>query len=86
MTFKIGALILAAGQSSRFHDGNGAYRNKLLEPVAGKAIIRHAAEAALASPLDPVIVVTGNESAKNPRRRWRTCLSCFAIIQIIQRV
>ena len=58
MSFRIGALILAAGQSSRFG------RNKLLEPLAGRPMVRHVAEAALTSPLDPVLVVTGNESAK----------------------
>src|SRR5581483_11410996 len=58
MSFQIGALILAAGQSSRFG------RNKLLEPLAGKAMVRHVAQAAVASPLHPVLVVTGNESEK----------------------
>jgi molybdenum cofactor cytidylyltransferase len=56
--FKVGAVILAAGRASRFG------RNKLLEPVAGKAMLRHVAEAALASAADPVLVVTGNEAEK----------------------
>src|SRR3954470_21871671 len=55
---KIGAVILAAGRASRFG------RNKLLEPLAGKPMLRHVAEAALASAADPVIVVTGNEAQK----------------------
>jgi len=55
---KIGAVILAAGQASRFG------RNKLLEPVAGKTVLRHVAEAALGSTADPVIVVTGHEAEK----------------------
>jgi molybdenum cofactor cytidylyltransferase len=53
---KIGAVILAAGRASRFG------RNKLLEPLGGKAMLRHVAEAALASAAEPVIVVTGNEA------------------------
>ncbi len=53
----IAAIVLAAGRSTRF----GA--NKLLQPLAGKAVLRHAVEAALGSQADPVIVVTGNESA-----------------------
>lgn len=52
----IAAIVLAAGISSRF----GA--NKLLQPLAGKAIIRHAVEAVLASQVDVVRVVTGSES------------------------
>src|ERR1700727_1830987 len=54
----ITAIVLAAGQSSRFG------RNKLTEMVAGRPVIRHAVEAALASGATPVIVVTGNEAAK----------------------
>lgn len=37
-------------------------RNKLLEDVAGKPMVRHAAEAALASCARPVIAVLGNEA------------------------
>src|SRR4051812_42831115 len=58
MQAKIGAVILAAGRASRFG------RNKLLEPLAGKAMRRHIAEPALASAADPVIVVTGNEAQR----------------------
>ena len=54
---RIGAIVLAAGRSSRM-----APRNKLLE-LAGKApIIVRVATAALASKADPVIVVTGFEA------------------------
>ncbi|MDR3527964.1 MAG: nucleotidyltransferase family protein [Rhizomicrobium sp.] len=52
----IAAIVLAAGRSSRF----GA--NKLLQPLDGKAIVRHAVEAVLASKVEAVLVVTGNES------------------------
>ncbi len=55
---KIGAVILAAGHASRFG------RNKLLEPLGGKPMLRHVAEAALASGADPVVVVSGNEAQK----------------------
>ncbi|MDE1938428.1 MAG: nucleotidyltransferase family protein [Alphaproteobacteria bacterium] len=51
---KIGAVVLAAGLSLRM----GA--NKLLIPLAGKPLVRHAVEAAVASQAKPVIVVTGN--------------------------
>jgi len=54
---KIAALVLAAGLSSRMKMA----RSKLLQPVAGKPMIRHAVEAALASAANPVIVVTGND-------------------------
>jgi len=53
---KIGAVILAAGLSSRM----GA--SKLLAPLWGKPLIRHAVEAALASRATTVVVVTGNNA------------------------
>ncbi len=52
----IGAVVLAAGRASRMGT------NKLLEPVGGKPLVRRAAEAAVRSAADPVIVVTGNEA------------------------
>jgi len=55
---KIGAIILAAGLSSRMGT------NKLLADVGGKPMIRHVAEAACASYADPVIVVTGHDAPK----------------------
>jgi molybdenum cofactor cytidylyltransferase len=51
---KIGAVVLAAGLSLRM----GA--NKLLIPLGGKPLVRHAVEAAVASRATPVIVVIGN--------------------------
>ena len=51
---KIGAIVLAAGMSSRM----GA--NKLLMDVNGKPMVRHTVEAARASHAEPVIVVTGH--------------------------
>ena len=53
---KIGAVVLAAGLSSRM----GA--NKLTMPLRGKPLIRHAMEAAAASRASSVIVVTGNNA------------------------
>ncbi len=55
---RIAGIVLAAGTSSRMG------RNKLIESVRGKPLVRHAADAALASRLDPVLVVTGHEAAK----------------------
>ncbi|HWA92529.1 MAG TPA: molybdopterin-binding/glycosyltransferase family 2 protein [Rhizomicrobium sp.] len=51
---RIGAVVLAAGRSSRM----GA--NKLTTEIEGKPLVRRAAEAALASAADPVVVVTGH--------------------------
>ncbi|KQT61115.1 4-diphosphocytidyl-2C-methyl-D-erythritol kinase [Methylobacterium sp. Leaf456] len=51
---KIAAVILAAGLGTRF----GA-QPKMLANFAGKAMVRHAAEAALASEARPVVVVLG---------------------------
>jgi molybdenum cofactor cytidylyltransferase len=55
---RIAALVLAAGLSSRMGT------NKLLKTVAGKPMLRHAVEAALASAADPVLVVTGNQETE----------------------
>ena len=58
MSFRIAALVLAAGRSSRMGS------NKLLEVVGGQPMIRHAVAAAVASRVAPVIVVTGNEGQR----------------------
>jgi molybdenum cofactor cytidylyltransferase len=55
---KIG-LVLAAGRSTRMGGPN-----KLLEELNGKALVRHVVEAALASDLDRVLVVTGHQGAQ----------------------
>lgn len=55
-TDRVAGVLLAAGTSSRF---DGA--NKLLEPVDGQPIVRHAAETLLEAALDPVLVVVGYE-------------------------
>ncbi|MGI9480599.1 MAG: NTP transferase domain-containing protein [Hyphomicrobiaceae bacterium] len=56
---RIAALVLAAGRSTRM----GA-NNKLIEPVAGKPMVRHVVEAALASDVVGVRIVTGNKPAE----------------------
>jgi molybdenum cofactor cytidylyltransferase len=53
---KIAAVILAAGRSTRMGGPN-----KLLAEIAGKPLVRIAAEEALASRARPVVVVTGHE-------------------------
>lgn len=50
----LGLILLAAGRGSRF----GA-APKLLQSLDGKPLVRHAAEAALASGLGPVVAVLG---------------------------
>jgi molybdenum cofactor cytidylyltransferase len=57
---RIGAIVLAAGQSSRMR-ASGQGRNKLIQPIAGRPMIRHVVEAALKSAVSDVVVVTGNE-------------------------
>jgi molybdenum cofactor cytidylyltransferase len=54
---RLAAVILAAGQSSRMG------HNKLLAHWRGKPLLRHVAEAALASTARPVIAVTGHEAS-----------------------
>ncbi|AWN46940.1 4-diphosphocytidyl-2C-methyl-D-erythritol kinase [Methylobacterium terrae] len=51
----IGTVLLAAGRGTRF----GA-SPKLLSPLDGKPLVRHAAEAALAGDLGPVVAVLGH--------------------------
>lgn len=51
----LGVLVLAAGRSTRMGGPN-----KLLADVAGKPLVRHAVEQALAARIGPVVVVTGH--------------------------
>jgi molybdenum cofactor cytidylyltransferase len=55
---EIAAIILAAGLSSRFKAG--PEETKLVIPAFGKPLVRHVAEAALASRALPILVVTGH--------------------------
>jgi molybdenum cofactor cytidylyltransferase len=57
---RVGAIVLAAGQSSRFRAAGGASATKLVEKLGGRPIVRMAAEAALGSKARPVVVVTGH--------------------------
>jgi molybdenum cofactor cytidylyltransferase len=56
---RIGAIVLAAGGSSRMRAGSGG--NKLLQSIGGRPMVRLVAENALASAVSDVVVVTGNE-------------------------
>jgi molybdenum cofactor cytidylyltransferase len=56
---RVGALILAAGRSTRMGGPN-----KLLAEIGGKPLVRIAAEQALASRARPVLVVTGHQQDK----------------------
>ena len=56
---RVAALVLAAGRSTRM----GAV-NKMLAEIGGKPLVRIAAEQAVASQAQPVIVVTGHEREK----------------------
>jgi molybdenum cofactor cytidylyltransferase len=57
---RVGAIVLAAGQSSRFRAAGGSATTKLVETLGGGPIVRMAAAAALASRAHPVVVVTGH--------------------------
>lgn len=59
----IGAIILAAGRSTRFSSSPDA-ATKLVATLGGKPLVRHVAEAALLSSARPVIVVTGHQRAE----------------------
>jgi molybdenum cofactor cytidylyltransferase len=56
---RVGAVILAAGQSSRFRAAGGSDPTKLVAKLDGKPIVRRVVEAALAAKASPVVVVTG---------------------------
>jgi molybdenum cofactor cytidylyltransferase len=56
---RVGAVILAAGASSRFRAGGGSDPTKLVAELDGKPIVRRVVEAALAAKARPVVVVTG---------------------------
>ena len=56
---RIAVIVLAAGRSTRM-----GKRNKLLEELRGKPIVRHVVEAALASQGSRVLVVTGHQAER----------------------
>ncbi|WP_298966964.1 nucleotidyltransferase family protein [uncultured Methylobacterium sp.] len=56
---EVGIVVLAAGRGTRF----GA-APKLLAPLDGRPLVRHAAEAAVAARLGPVVAVLGHEAER----------------------
>jgi molybdenum cofactor cytidylyltransferase len=56
---RVGAIVLAAGQSSRFRAAGGPDPTKLVAELDGKPIVRRVVEVALATKARPVAVVTG---------------------------
>jgi molybdenum cofactor cytidylyltransferase len=71
---RVSAIVLAAGHSSRMRSP-GENINKLVQPLAGKPMIRYAVEAALESAASDVIVVIGNE-----QQRVRAALDGLPVI------
>jgi CTP:molybdopterin cytidylyltransferase MocA/xanthine/CO dehydrogenase XdhC/CoxF family maturation factor len=67
---RIAGIVLAAGTSSRMG------RNKLVESIRGKPLVRQSVDAALASRLDPVLVVTGHEADKVQAALSGTSAAC----------
>lgn len=57
MSSDIGAIVLAAGRGTRFGEAP-----KMLAALAGRPLVRHVAEAALAGGLRPVLVVVGHRA------------------------
>jgi molybdenum cofactor cytidylyltransferase len=60
VTTGVGAIILAAGASSRFRAAGGSEATKLVADLDGKAVVRRVAEAAVGSTARPVVVVAGH--------------------------
>ena len=63
----VAAVLLAAGTSSRYRAADPTVVSKLLVPLDGLPLVRHAALAALASRARPIVVVTGH-AAEEVRR------------------
>ena len=55
--YSVAAIVLAAGQSSRY--GNGV--NKLLLPFADGTVVRHVVNTVIAAQVDHIIVITGHQ-------------------------
>lgn len=55
----ISAIVLAAGRSARFRDGN-----KMLADVAGQPMIRRVLEAVAASKVQEILLVTGKDGSR----------------------
>lgn len=74
---KIAAIIVAAGRSSRFGDGN-----KLVAHLNGRPLISYAVAAAAASPVDDIVLVIAPDGAAIAgaagNGRWRTVVNAQA--------
>lgn len=57
---RVAAIILAAGQATRYRAADPAVASKVVASLHGKPLVRHVASAALASQARPVLVVTGH--------------------------
>ena len=57
---RVAAVVLAAGTASRYRAADPVVSTKLVALLDGKPLVRHVAEAALASRARPVLVVTGH--------------------------
>jgi molybdenum cofactor cytidylyltransferase len=55
-TLRVAGVLLAAGTSSRFGDAN-----KLLAPLDGEPLVRHAARTLVEAGLDPLVAVVGHQ-------------------------
>ena len=56
---RVGAVVLAAGQSSRFRAQGGADPTKLVAKLDGQPIVRRVVETALSTKARPIIAATG---------------------------
>ncbi len=57
---RVAAVILAAGTASRYRAADPTISTKLVALLDGTPLVRHVAEAALASRARPIVVVTGH--------------------------
>lgn len=57
---EIAAIVLAAGQSTRFRAAGAGPSSKLVAQLAGRPLVRHVVENAFASRARPILVVTGH--------------------------
>lgn len=74
---KIAAIIVAAGRSTRFVEGN-----KLLAAFEGRPLIHHVVSAVCASPVEDIVLVTGGDGGKIAAAagagRWRHAVNLKA--------
>lgn len=75
---RVGAVVLAAGRSSRFTDGH-----KLLAEIGGKPMIRHVLDAVAASAVESLVLVVSFQThdavmAAAGSGRWTGCINAMA--------